>query len=79
MASRIVLNNISYHGKGAIENIPGDLKARGKKKVFVCTDASLVKFGVSKKLLTFSTRPGSLTKFTATSNRIRQSRTFRTV
>lgn len=50
MASRIVLNNISYHGKGAIENIPADLKARGKKKVFVCTDASLVKFGVSKKV-----------------------------
>ena len=50
MVSRIVLNNISYHGKGAIENIPADLKARGKKKVFVCTDASLVKFGVSKKV-----------------------------
>ncbi|MBR0094787.1 MAG: lactaldehyde reductase [Synergistaceae bacterium] len=50
MASRIVLNNISYHGKGAIENIAPDLKARGKKKVFVCTDASLVKFGVSKKV-----------------------------
>ena len=50
MASRIVLNNISYHGKGAIENIALELKARGKKKVFVCTDASLVKFGVSKKV-----------------------------
>ena len=50
MASRIVLNNISYHGKGAIENIAPELKARGKKKVFVCTDASLVKFGVSKKV-----------------------------
>ncbi len=50
MASRIVLNNISYHGKGAIENIVPELKARGKKKVFVCTDASLVKFGVSKKV-----------------------------
>ncbi len=50
MASRIVLNNISYHGKGAIENIPADLKARGKKKVFVCTDASLLKFGVAQKV-----------------------------
>ena len=50
MASRIVLNNISYHGKGAIENIAPELKARGKKKVFVCTDSSLVKFGVSKKV-----------------------------
>ncbi len=50
MADRIVLNNISYHGKGAIENIAKELNARGKKKVFVCTDASLVKFGVSKKV-----------------------------
>ena len=50
MADRIVLNNISYHGKGAIANIPNDLKARGKKKVFVCTDASLVKFGVAQKV-----------------------------
>lgn len=50
MADRIVLNNISYHGKGAIENIASELKARGKKKVFVCTDSSLVKFGVSKKV-----------------------------
>ena len=50
MANRIVLNNISYHGKGAIENIPADLKARGKKKVFVCTDASLIKFGVAQKV-----------------------------
>ena len=50
MADRIVLNNISYHGKGAIENIATELKARGKKKVFVCTDSSLVKFGVSKKV-----------------------------
>ena len=50
MANRIVLNNISYHGKGAIENIAPELKARGKKKVFVCTDASLIKFGVAQKV-----------------------------
>ena len=50
MASRIVLNTISYHGKGAIDNIVPELKARGKKKVFVCTDASLVKFGVAQKI-----------------------------
>ena len=50
MANRIVLNNISYHGKGAIENIVPELKARGKKKVFVCTDASLIKFGVAQKV-----------------------------
>ena len=50
MANRIVLNTISYHGKGAIENILPELKARGYKKAFVCTDADLVKFGVSAKV-----------------------------
>ena len=39
MADRIVLNSISYHGKGAIENIVPELQNRGKKKVLVCTDA----------------------------------------
>ncbi|MBR6934175.1 MAG: lactaldehyde reductase [Clostridia bacterium] len=50
MANRIVLNTISYHGKGAIDNIVPELTARGYKKAFVCTDASLVKFGVSAKV-----------------------------
>ena len=50
MANRIVLNTISYHGKGAIDNIVPELTARGYKKAFVCTDASLVKFGVAAKV-----------------------------
>ena len=50
MSNRIVLNTISYHGKGAIENIVSELNARGYKKVLVCTDASLIKFGVAKKV-----------------------------
>lgn len=50
MSNRIVLNTISYHGKGAIENIVPELNARGYKKVLVCTDASLIKFGVAKKV-----------------------------
>ena len=50
MANRIVLNTISYHGKGAIAEIPGIIKARGYQKVFVCTDPDLVKFGVSGKV-----------------------------
>ena len=50
MANRIVLNTISYHGKGAIAEIPGLIKARGFQKVFVCTDPDLVKFGVSGKV-----------------------------
>ncbi len=50
MASRIVLNTISYHGHGAIENIVPELNARGYQKALVCTDADLVKFGVSAKV-----------------------------
>ena len=50
MAQRIVLNTISYHGKGAIAEIPNELKARGYKKVFVCTDPDLIKFGVVAKV-----------------------------
>ena len=50
MAQRIVLNTISYHGKGAINEIPNEITARGYKKVFVCTDPDLIKFGVSSKV-----------------------------
>ena len=50
MANRIVLNTISYHGKGAIEEIPGELSRRGLKRAFVCSDPDLVKFGVTKKV-----------------------------
>ena len=50
MADRIVLNTISYHGHGAIENIVPELKARGFGKVFLTSDTDLVKFGVTKKV-----------------------------
>ena len=50
MADRIVLNPISYHGHGAIENIVTELTARGYKKAFVATDPDLLKFGVTKKV-----------------------------
>ena len=50
MANRIVLNTISYHGKGAIENIVPELTNRGYKKALVCTDESLLKFGVAQKV-----------------------------
>lgn len=50
MSNRIVLNKISYHGAGAIQEIPKELKSRGKKKVFVCSDPDLVKFGVTAKV-----------------------------
>ena len=50
MANRIVLNTISYHGKGAIGSIVPELVARGYKKVFVCSDPDLVKFGIVAKV-----------------------------
>lgn len=50
MADRIVLNTISYHGHGAIENIVPELTARGYKKAFVCSDPDLIKFGVTGKI-----------------------------
>ena len=50
MADRIVLNPISYHGHGAIENIVPELTNRGYKKAFVATDPDLLKFGVTKKV-----------------------------
>ena len=50
MANRFVLNTISYHGSGAIKEIPGELQRRGYKKIFVCSDPDLVKFGVTAKV-----------------------------
>lgn len=50
MSNRFVLNTISYHGSGAIQEIPGELQRRGFKKIFVCTDPDLVKFGVTAKV-----------------------------
>ena len=50
MSNRIVLNTISYHGKGAIENIVPELSGRGYKKAFVCSDPDLLKFGVTEKV-----------------------------
>ena len=50
MADRIVLNTISYHGHGAVENIVPELTKRGYKKAFVTSDADLIKFGVTGKV-----------------------------
>lgn len=48
--NRFVLNGISYHGKGAIQEIPGIISARGFKKAFIASDPDLVKFNVTKKV-----------------------------
>lgn len=50
MANRIVLNTVSYHGKGAIAEIPGIAKTKGFRHVFVCSDPDLVRFGVTAKV-----------------------------
>ena len=48
--NRFVLNGISYHGKGAIQEIPGIIAAKGFKKAFIASDPDLVKLGVTKKI-----------------------------
>ena len=50
MANRIVLNETSFHGAGAIKEIPGVVKTRGFQKAFVCSDPDLLKFQVTKKV-----------------------------
>ena len=50
MANRFVLNETSYHGAGAISNIADEVKGKGFKKVFVCSDPDLIKFNVTKKV-----------------------------
>ena len=48
--NRFVLNGISYHGHGAINEIPGIIKSKGFQKAFVASDPDLVKFGVTAKV-----------------------------
>ena len=50
MANRFILNETSYHGKGAIQEIVTEVKARGLKKALIVTDADLVRFQVVKKV-----------------------------
>ena len=50
MANRIILNETSYHGKGAIQEIAGEVTRRGFRKAFVCSGPTLYKHGVTKKV-----------------------------
>ena len=50
MANRIVLNNISYHGKGAIQEIVSEVKSNGYQHLFIATDPDLLQFGVTAKV-----------------------------
>lgn len=78
MADRIVLNTISYHGHGAIENIVPELTARGYKKAFVCSDPDLIKFGVTGKITALLDAASFPMLFTAKSSPTPPSRTCRT-
>lgn len=48
--NRFVLNGMSYHGAGAIKEIPGIIKSKGLKKAFVASDPDLIKFNVTSKV-----------------------------
>ena len=50
MANRIILNNTSYHGKGAINEIPAIAKTKGFTKTLIVTDPDLIKFNVAQKV-----------------------------
>lgn len=58
MANRFVLNEVSYHGHGAIQEIPTEAKARGFKKALVCSDPGLIQFGVTKKVTNLLDKAG---------------------
>ena len=58
MAQRFILNGTSYHGAGAIQEIATEVKSRGFKKAFVCSDPYLIKFGVTAKVTDILDREG---------------------
>lgn len=47
---KFTLNETSYHGAGAINAIPDEIKSRGFSKVLVVTDPDLIKFAVTDKV-----------------------------
>ncbi len=51
MANRFVLNETSYHGAGAVQEIAAEAQGRGFQKALVCSDPDLIKFGVTDKVL----------------------------
>ena len=50
MVNRIILNETSYHGAGAIGSIVAELANRGLRRPIVFSDPDLVKFGVTGKV-----------------------------
>ena len=58
MVNRIILNETSYFGPGAIKEIPAEIKGRGCKKVMLVTDKDLIKFKVATKVTELLTAEG---------------------
>lgn len=50
MSNRIVLNRLSYHGRGSVLEIPGEVKKQGFSKAFFCVDPDLLKLGIAKNV-----------------------------
>ncbi len=51
MANRMILNETSYFGRGAVKEIAAEVKKRGFKKAFVCSGPTIFKYGVTGKVL----------------------------
>ena len=75
MANRIMLNETSYHGSGAIQEIATEAKAHGFKKALVCSDPDLIKFGVTAKVTDILDKNGLNMSFTQRLSQIQQSTT----
>ena len=75
--NRIILNETSYHGAGAVKEIVNELAHRGLKKPIVFSDPDLIKFGVTKKVtdLLDKAKGRSSTRSTPRSSRTPRSRT----
>ena len=77
MANKITLNETSYFGKGAINEIITEVKARGCQHVVVVTDKDLMKFKVATKITDLLDVANIPTPSMITSNRTRRSKTSR--
>ena len=75
MANRIMLNETSYHGSGAIQEIATEAKAHGFKKALVCSDPDLIKFQVTAKVTDILDRTDWNMSFTRRLSQIQQSTT----
>ena len=58
MVNRIMLNQASYHGAGAVAEVANEIRAHGFEKAFVASDPDLVKFGVTAKVTDILDREG---------------------